>query len=65
MRNPYELLETAYARDLAVQYADYWAYRRNPQYRSFDELGGDCTNFVSQALYYANGGQGCSFCGSF
>ena len=55
MRNPYELLETAYARDLAVQYADYWAYRRNPQYSSFDELGGDCTNFVSQALYYANG----------
>lgn len=55
MRNPYELVETAYQRDLAVQYADYWAYRRNPQYASFEDIGGDCTNFVSQALYYANG----------
>jgi len=55
MPNPYELRETRYARELAVQYADYWAYRRNPQYDVFDELGGDCTNFVSQALYYANG----------
>ena len=55
MPNPYELRETRYARELAVQYADYWAYRRNPRYDVFDELGGDCTNFVSQALYYANG----------
>lgn len=28
-----------------------WAFRRNPAYYNFDELGGDCTNFVSQAVY--------------
>lgn len=55
MPNPYELRETEYYRDRAVQYADYWAYRRNPRFYSFDEIGGDCTNFVSQAMYYANG----------
>ena len=55
MPNPFQLLETRYHRELAVQYADYWAYRRNPQFDAFDELGGDCTNFVSQAIYYANG----------
>lgn len=55
MPSPYELRETPYYRDLAVQYADYWAYRRNPEFYAFDEIGGDCTNFVSQAIYYANG----------
>ena len=55
MPNPFQLLETRYHRELAVEYAYYWAYRRNPQFDAFDELGGDCTNFVSQAIYYANG----------
>ena len=50
-----ELLTVPYYRDQAVQYANYWAYRRNPNYYSFDQIGGDCTNFVSQALFYANG----------
>ena len=40
-----------YDREKAVKYARKWAYSRNPQYYSFDEIGGDCTNFVSQCLY--------------
>lgn len=28
-----------------------WAYGRNPKFYDFDNLGGDCTNFVSQCLY--------------
>lgn len=40
-----------YNRELAIQYAARWAYARNPQFYSFDEIGGDCTNFVSQCLY--------------
>ena len=55
MPTEYDLIEVPYYRDTAVSYADYWAYRRNPNYYSFDSIGGDCTNFVSQALYAANG----------
>ena len=33
-----------------IAYAKKWAYRRNPNYYNFDELGGDCTNFASQCL---------------
>ena len=51
----YELLEIAYDRQTAVEYANYWAYRRNPRYYAFDEIGGDCTNFVSQCLYAGSG----------
>jgi len=40
-----------YDRDKAVRYAHQWAFRRNPQYYSYDFVGGDCTNFVSQCLY--------------
>ena len=54
-QSPHELLTTAYNRAQAVRYADYWAYRRNPNYAQFDQLGGDCTNFVSQAVFYACG----------
>jgi hypothetical protein len=50
-----ELLRAPYYREQAVEYAHYWAYRRNPNYYGFDQIGGDCTNFVSQALFYANG----------
>lgn len=38
-------------REREISYARKWAYARNPAYMSFDELGGDCTNFVSQCLY--------------
>lgn len=55
MATSYDLVEVPYYRDQAVAYANYWAYRRNPNYYSFDQIGGDCTNFVSQALYAANG----------
>jgi len=34
----------------AVAYAHEWAFKRNPKYGDFEDLGGDCTNFVSQCL---------------
>ena len=44
-----------YQREKAVEYAREWAFRRNPQYYDFQELGGDCTNFASQVLYAGSG----------
>ena len=44
-----------YDRDRAVQYAHTWAFQRNPQYYSYDLLGGDCTNFASQCVYAGSG----------
>lgn len=43
--------EIEYNRDKAVTYAHKWAYERNSKYYSFDQLGGDCTNFASQVLF--------------
>ncbi len=40
-----------YDRNKADEYARKWAYLRNPKYYNYDELGGDCTNFVSQCIY--------------
>ena len=40
-----------YNRKNAVDYALKWALKRNPVYYNFDNLGGDCTNFISQCLY--------------
>lgn len=40
-----------YDRKSAKEYAKKWAYQRNPAYLNFDNLGGDCTNFVSQCIY--------------
>lgn len=40
-----------YNRESAVQYAHKWAYGRNPAYYNYDNIGGDCTNFVSQCIY--------------
>lgn len=40
-----------YNRKAAVEYAKRWAYDRNPKYYDFSEIGGDCTNFISQCLY--------------
>lgn len=40
-----------YNRELAVEYAQKWALRRNPNYFNFDKVGGDCTNFISQSLF--------------
>ena len=40
-----------YNRILAKQYAQKWAFSRNPKYYAFDKIGGDCTNFISQCIY--------------
>ena len=43
--------EISYNRQKAVEYAKQWAYERNPKYYNFDNVGGDCTSFVSQCIY--------------
>ncbi|KNF07504.1 hypothetical protein CLPU_16c00600 [Gottschalkia purinilytica] len=40
-----------YDRKKAYLYAAKWAFSRNPEYYDFENLGGDCTNFISQALH--------------
>ena len=40
-----------YNRRKAVIYAHRWAYSRNPKYYNYDNIGGDCTAFVSQCIY--------------
>jgi len=35
----------------ACNYAETFALKSNPNYKSFENIGGDCTNFVSQILY--------------
>lgn len=47
--------EIPYQRETAIAYASKWAYSRNPAYLDFADLGGDCTNFVSQCLYAGSG----------
>ncbi len=34
----------------AVAYAERWALDRNPLFMNYTGIGGDCTNFVSQAI---------------
>ena len=41
-----------YDRMKAVRYAKQWWNKRNPRFYNFDQIGGDCTNFISQCLYY-------------
>ncbi|WHY77303.1 amidase domain-containing protein [Neobacillus sp. WH10] len=45
-----------YDANAAVNYALKWALYRNLDYRDYDPIGSDCTNFVSQAVYA--GGKG-------
>lgn len=45
------LIETDYNRRAAVRYALDWAFARNPRFYDFEDIGGDCTNYVSQCLY--------------
>ena len=47
--------EVEYDRTAAVNYAEQWAFSRNPAYYDFSGLGGDCTSFVSQCLYAGSG----------
>lgn len=44
------LLTKPYDRERAVTYARVWANARNPLFINFTGQGGDCTNFVSQAI---------------
>ncbi len=44
-----------YNRVAAVLYAHTWAYRRNPKFYDYSEIGGDCTNFASQCLWAGGG----------
>ena len=45
------MIELAYDREQAVAYAKAWAFKRNPAYLNFDQMGGDCTNYASQCIY--------------
>jgi len=47
--------DVKYDRDAAASYAHTWAYSRNPRYADFTNMGGDCTNFVSQCLFAGSG----------
>lgn len=40
-----------YDRDKVKVYVKEWAYRRNPAYYNFDNVGGDCTSFASQCIF--------------
>lgn len=40
-----------YNRIKAIEYAQKWAYKRNTKYYNFDNIGGDCTSFISQCIY--------------
>ena len=43
--------EKEYKRSKVIKYAEKWAYKRNPQYYNYDNVGGDCTNFASQCIF--------------
>ena len=45
------LQEFIYDKKSALSYAKRWAFSRNPRYYNFNNIGGDCTNFISQCLY--------------
>ena len=45
------MIERDYDRSAVFNYAKKWAFGRNPEYYSFNKLGGDCTNFASQCIY--------------
>lgn len=44
-----------YDRQAAFEYAKKWAFKRNPKFYNFDNIGGDCTNFASQCIYAGAG----------
>ena len=45
------LIVKPYLRTRAVEYARVWAFSRSPLFESYNGIGGDCTNFVSQCVY--------------
>jgi hypothetical protein len=44
------LLNRTFNRQAAADYALRWALVRNPAFRDFSNSGGNCTNFISQAM---------------
>ena len=40
-----------YSRERAVAYARRYAFSQNPIFGDFKDIGGNCTNFVSQCIY--------------
>ena len=48
-----DLAVTEYLLDIEaeISYARRWAFSFSPDYYNFEDLGGDCTNFISQCLY--------------
>ena len=49
------IISVPYNRIKATEYAEKWAYLRNPDFYNFNDLGGDCTNFASQCLFAGSG----------
>lgn len=45
------IVEIEYNRERALEYAERWALERNPLFENYSGIGGDCTSFVSQAIY--------------
>ncbi len=45
------LEQIPYNRDKAINYAEKWAFGRNPEFLDFENIGGDCTNFASQCIF--------------
>ena len=43
--------ERVYDRKKAVEYTKKWAFSRNPKYYNLDQIGGDCTSFISQCVF--------------
>ena len=43
--------EIIYNRKACLDYAQKYAYIRNPAYYNFDKIGGNCTNYASQCLF--------------
>ena len=48
-----EIIE--YNRRAVFNYAKEWAFKRNPKFYNFNNIGGDCTNFASQCIYAGAG----------
>ena len=44
------LIPRRYNRFRALEYAERWAFERNPLFASYNGIGGDCTNFISQCV---------------
>lgn len=47
------LMTKPYNRERALEYAKRYAFAQNPLFGNFAGIGGNCTNFVSQAIYAA------------